>query len=275
MSTTTTTAFEASTRVSYHDGILLGAEDFQRDQNYHREQLAAALLRLHGFGTIAGLKVEEPGEVPAADRNQPDATDVLVVKAGIAIDPRGRLIEVPKDYCLRLHKWVTAFAAKLPGGFNWFADGAERYLVADVFLRYYEKPSGLRPGFPEPDTDATDAVVPARASDRFELALVPRDCEDRTELPELPAARFEVKPANYRKLLESIYGSYVAATPIDAAVEASSPPDIFLSRVLIRLKDEPATDWSRHDDWTVEVRDEGRPLVLPADMLATLLPMPA
>src|SRR5689334_6864820 len=99
MSTTTTTAFEASTRVSYHDGILLGAEDFQREQAYHRGQLAAALLRLHGFGTVAGLKVEKPEEVPTDERNKPGATDVLRVRAGIAIDPRGRLIEVPKDYC--------------------------------------------------------------------------------------------------------------------------------------------------------------------------------
>ena len=44
-------------RPTYHDGMLLEADDFLHEQEYHRKRLANALLRLHGAGTVAGLRV--------------------------------------------------------------------------------------------------------------------------------------------------------------------------------------------------------------------------
>ena len=47
-------------RVFYSLGRMLGVEDFQADQDYHRGSLARALLQLCGTGTVAGLKVMVP-----------------------------------------------------------------------------------------------------------------------------------------------------------------------------------------------------------------------
>jgi hypothetical protein len=47
-------------RVSYSLGRMLGAEDFQTDQDYHRGSLARALLQLCGTGTVSGLNVQVP-----------------------------------------------------------------------------------------------------------------------------------------------------------------------------------------------------------------------
>ncbi len=47
-------------RVYYSLGRMLGAEDFQADQDYHRSSLARALLQLCGTGTVAGLNVSVP-----------------------------------------------------------------------------------------------------------------------------------------------------------------------------------------------------------------------
>ena len=47
-------------RVFYATGRMLGVEDFQADQDYHRSSLARALLQLCGTGTVAGLKVVVP-----------------------------------------------------------------------------------------------------------------------------------------------------------------------------------------------------------------------
>jgi hypothetical protein len=44
-------------RVFYSTGRMLGVEDFQADQDYHRGRLARALVQLYGTGTVAGLKV--------------------------------------------------------------------------------------------------------------------------------------------------------------------------------------------------------------------------
>ncbi len=50
----------APSRVSYSLGRMLGVEDFQADQDYHRSSLARALLQLCGTGTVSGLKVLVP-----------------------------------------------------------------------------------------------------------------------------------------------------------------------------------------------------------------------
>ncbi|GAC1658024.1 MAG: hypothetical protein NVS4B13_00270 [Candidatus Elarobacter sp.] len=45
-------------RVYYSLGRMLGVEDFQADQDYHRGRLARAILQLCGSGTVCGLKVQ-------------------------------------------------------------------------------------------------------------------------------------------------------------------------------------------------------------------------
>ena len=47
-------------RVYYSLGRMLGTEDFQAEQDYHRGRLARALLQLCGTGTVSGLKVRIP-----------------------------------------------------------------------------------------------------------------------------------------------------------------------------------------------------------------------
>jgi hypothetical protein len=44
-------------RVFYSTGRMLGVEDFQAEQDYHRGRLARALLALNGAGTVIGLNV--------------------------------------------------------------------------------------------------------------------------------------------------------------------------------------------------------------------------
>jgi hypothetical protein len=50
----------APSRVYYSLGRMLGVEDFQADQDYHRGCLARVLLQLCGTGTVAGLNVTIP-----------------------------------------------------------------------------------------------------------------------------------------------------------------------------------------------------------------------
>src|SRR5260221_8293287 len=90
----------APQRVFYSTGRMLGASDFQADQDYHRSRLARALVQLYGTGTVAGLSVQTDGN---ADLKKLE----VQVTPGIAIDRVGRIIEAPRMVCVVLFNWLT------------------------------------------------------------------------------------------------------------------------------------------------------------------------
>lgn len=264
-------------RVSYRNGILLDASDFRQEQSYHRSRLATALARIHGLGTIAGLRVrrESGGAIADAATGDRDPEEKLIVERGLALDRKGRLIEVSTEQSLRLNRWFRYQISQTAAALMPYTDGAgQRYLVGDLFLHYNEHDQGLRPGFPEPAADATDAVVPARTNDSFILRLIVRDCDPATSLPATPVSRFAVPLADKAALLEQIYNAY---TPSHAALYAEYPADykdktaVFLARVRIRLADTAGT-LDRHSSHEVIVDQLDRPVVTSTDLLRKLLP---
>jgi len=178
-------------RLHYSTGELLGADDFRVEQTYHRRQLARALLHLYGSGVIAGLRVfprHRPGENGAPDEVE------LEVEPGLALDHAGRLIEVPRQACLRLRRWFAFLAARTPSSTEidaadlrlaWRADAsvaAGGVIVADVFLAFHPCPRGYTPAFASGPFDALDASQPSRVRDGYELSLVLRTEAD-ADLP--------------------------------------------------------------------------------------------
>src|SRR3974377_1919600 len=86
-------------RVAYATGRMLGVQDFQDEQTYHRARLARVLSAAIGTGTVSGLKVQ-PNGAPAAQDVE------LQVTPGVAVDRAGRLIDVPYMVCLRMQKFL-------------------------------------------------------------------------------------------------------------------------------------------------------------------------
>ncbi len=267
----------APTRVAYNNGILLDASDFQQEQSYNRGQLSRALARIHGFGTVAGLKVERfaAGTLRPED-NLPRPEEELVVPPVIAIDRCGRLIEVKAKQCLRLNRWLQYQIAQPAAALNPHRTATdERYYVGDLYLRFVECPQGLRPGFPEPAADATDALVASRTLEGFELMLAPRDCDPETSLPATPVSRFPATPATKRAALDALYAAYEQTTP---AIDQEYPLDfkdktsVWLARVRIRLLDAPDTTLDRHASTDVVIDDLARPIIPPSDLVLRLLP---
>ena len=68
------------TRSRYFEGKLLTAEDFEREQQYHRAAIRRHNLALHGWGVARGFDVTAPS-VGAAE---------VVVAPGYALDPCGQ-----------------------------------------------------------------------------------------------------------------------------------------------------------------------------------------
>jgi len=79
----------APNRVYYSLGRMLGADDFQADQDYHRGRLARALLQLCGTGTVSGLNVSvpqlwQPGAYYAVSAFVYDSSQNIQVNTGAA-----------------------------------------------------------------------------------------------------------------------------------------------------------------------------------------------
>lgn len=273
-------------RLFYAPGVLLDAPDLAAEQLYHRGRLARSHAYLQGSGTVSGLRVRfqaalAPGDRDPSDPSNPDdPTDPgrlypdgrearILVQPGLAIDRLGRLIEVPGAACLRLQPWLEeqSDAAKTqathpqPGSDETVISRAtsptaitvsatNTGLVADVFIRFRVcEAGGLTPAFAAGAFDATNANVPARLRDGYELSLVLRP-EATGDLPtELPRSPWE-GAINLGELQTAIFESWEETT---ADWDAQNRPEpraehaagqdttaVFLARLLIVPADEAA-----------------------------------
>ena len=249
-------------RLHYSTGELLGADDFRDEQTYHRRQLARALLYLHGSGTIAGLAVEHR-HTPGGG-TKPDDVEIRV-KPGLALDHAGRLIEVPRDACLRLRRWFQFIAGRESGDQQiglahlrraWRADAAVSAagaVVADVFLSFHACPRGYTPAFASGPFDALDASQPSRVRDAYELALVLRS--EPGELPRaadpwagVTGATLDDRIASARRISSTLWTN--GPQPASENPAGVDPTAVLLARLRIpaaHVPDEtqpPAADWS-------------------------------
>lgn len=263
-------------RLYYDTGVLLDREDFSDEQTYHRGRLARALGYLGGAGTLVGLKVSAQRPPPGLE---------LRVGGGLAVDRHGRLIEVPRPWCLRLQPWVDAQSddalrnALGPQG-----------VIADLYLRFVSRGRGATPAFAHGACDATDALVPSRVRDAFVFALVLRpEARDAPEaaspLPQQRFAALRALPAAERAdavraaLLDG--WDHQLARPDGQALQrlqehgpTTDPTAIFLARV--RLPAAPGTaadprpvfDLASFDDTRID--NLSRAFVVPNDMLAAV-----
>jgi hypothetical protein len=180
-------------RVHYATGILLSDEDFRAEQVYHRGRLARSLQYLHGVGTVAGLRVSYlPRVEPGVD--EPGRDEQILVDAGLAVDYRGRLIELRTARCIRLERWYAELAEREPDRLaaarqevsiqadRSNPDGTPARpqtvtltgVVVDVFLRFLVCEVGRTPAFASGPFDAIDAVQPSRLGDSTEVLFTPR-----------------------------------------------------------------------------------------------------
>jgi hypothetical protein len=253
----------AADRLHYATGELLGADDFRDEQTYHRRQLARALLHLYGGGIIAGLRVfhrHRPGQAGAPDEVE------LEVEPGLALDHAGRLIEVPRAACLRLHRWFDFIAARKPSSSEldagdlraaWRADGAVAAggaVVADVFLSFHECPRGYTPAFASGPFDALDASQPSRVRDGYELSLVLRT-ETDADLPAAADPWAGVTGATIAERLASAeQATYAlwrrAAEPAPENAAGVDPTALLLARLRIPAQQNPDVAAAPLPDWS-------------------------
>jgi hypothetical protein len=271
---------EGPDRVHYATGVLLGAEDFQAEQDYHRGRLARALAYAMGHGTLAGLEVvHEPAQ--AADETHPARSERLVVAAGLAIDRIGRLIEVVRPRCLKLDEWYAAQSPQLlrqawhDTGVLW--TDSPSGVAADLFIRFAACERGKTPAFAAEAFDSFDSVTAARVRDGFEIELILRQ-ESSPALPQPQWPDFGNDTATLRDAIfnawreGSAFSTLQGLDPLPEHVPGQDTSSLFLARVLLPADQGPVGQRPpRRMTETVIVRNELRPFVVTANALARWL----
>src|SRR5262249_54499554 len=96
-------------RVHFAEGMLLGLQATNAEQEFHRRRLVRHQHWMHGSGTVVGLAVSlvphglDPPDVP----NKQTRLHVHVAP-GVAVDGLGREVQCAEEYCLDLVEWLVA-----------------------------------------------------------------------------------------------------------------------------------------------------------------------
>ncbi len=265
------------TRVYYATGRMLGVEDFQAEQDYHRGRLARTLLQLCGTGTVSGLLVQTDGNT--------DVTKLEIqVTPGMAIDRVGRIIEVPLTVCIVLQNWLTQYVTAWQGQQSGNSPGTPsiadpntaihdgKNLTVDVFATFVPCSRGVTPCFAaQDDYDATDAFSPNRLLDSFAMQLVLRtDATPKTPIDPWAGLGAQ-QPA-----LAALRQSMLAGTLGPSGTLAEYPPGfdqtaVFLARILV-----PATAgtsgnppvWNLTGLGSANIDNASRLFVIPVSVLS-------
>lgn len=252
-------------RVFYSTGRMLGVEDFQAEQDYHRGRLARALLSLHGTGTVIGLNVTSNG---SADLSQLE----IQVSPGIAIDRAGRILDVPVTVCIRPQAWLAGqtdsdLIKAFQGGI----------LNVDVFATFAACTRGKTPSFAtQDDYDATDAFTANRLLDSFAMQLVLRT-DSKPLLPQDPWLSAGAPPAGgaaptsaqILALKQSVLAGSLTASPVPQEYPSNfDTTSVFLARLQIAATQASSGARPSADLTKITIDNESRLFVLPSALMA-------
>jgi hypothetical protein len=87
----------------YHFGMLLGVDDFDTEQGYHRGKIRLHNAWLHGAGVVWGYQV-------TADMTAGEVR----VGPGLALDGAGRELYLDGEYCVNVGRWYAKNQKDLP-----------------------------------------------------------------------------------------------------------------------------------------------------------------
>jgi hypothetical protein len=252
-------------RVNYQLGLVLGEDEFRQDQFHHRERDHHATRALHGYGTVSGLGV-----------SYDDGTGRLHVHPGLAVDPAGRLICVPVEYCASLSGWLREHAET-----DEVSGGLPAALTVHLVLCWTECPSDDVPVPADSCLSAEDSRAASRLKDSFELRLVLEPPPPVGEVAPGSLDGLDVLVAELHGLLDVSGGSPPDAADVHALLRAwavDRRPEVVDGEPCLRTPDETCVLLA-HIDLTVDdgpsgpavgtatVHDADRPILVSTRLL--------
>lgn len=191
-------------RVNYTLGMILGVDDFIQEQVYtnaHREALSRLAV---GYGTLKGLFVDLP---PYASADKAS----VVVGAGTALVPSGRLVHVDSDQTCQLVGWLDAHPvdAKIVKSHPGDPDRPGSWAKAWVVLSYRE-------------ALCADVPIPGEACRTDDKLMAPSRVEDSWALD----IRWE-RPAQTEEDALGDYFEWACKIPWSEVVKGPTEKDLF------------------------------------------------
>lgn len=167
MTTTTTTpttslrlASDPFVSLRYHFGMLLGVEDLEVEQAYHRGKQWLHNCWLHGEGVVWGLGASFD-----------DETLEVRVAPGLALDAAGRELSLPYLACVHLGRWFAEHRDTSAFGFTETAQGVD--FTARVVIRFNACLERPVPAISHTCTNAAVATAHSRTRELPVLELRP------------------------------------------------------------------------------------------------------
>ena len=139
----------------YHFGMLLGVDDFETEQAYHRAKMRLHNAWLHRAGAVWGLGV-------AVDTTRGE----IVVTPGLALDGQGRELHLEAEACLNVGAWFEQHEDDVTLN----PDGS---FDAHVVIRFAACLTRQVPALLEPCVGSGNGTAYSRVFETVELLLVP------------------------------------------------------------------------------------------------------
>jgi hypothetical protein len=162
----------------YHFGMLLGVDDFETEQSYHRGKMRLHNAWLHGEGVVWGFGVTVP-TVPGDDA----LVGEIRVEPGLALDAAGRELHLAVPACVNVGAWFAEHRAD--AGFLFAESEAGDAVVFDahVVIRFRACLTRAVPALAEPCDGAANDTAYSRALETVEILLRPGAAPDRPPAP--------------------------------------------------------------------------------------------
>jgi len=144
----------------YHFGMLLGVDDFETEQAYHRAKMCLHNAWLHREGVVWGFGVsldQQHGEIRVA--------------SGLALDAAGHELHLEADACVNIGEWFDKHE-KDPG-FTVKTEGDSKTFDAHVVIRFKTCLTRQVPALLEPCDNANTGTAYSRVFETVEILLLP------------------------------------------------------------------------------------------------------
>ncbi len=144
----------------YHFGMLLGVDDFETEQSYHRGKSRLHNAWLHREGVVWGFAV-----------SLDTAHDEIRVTRGLGLDPAGRELHLDEDACVSVPAWLAALPEserQRLGG----EDGTQAF-DAHILIRHRACLTRQVPALMEPCEGTGRDTAYSRVFETVEIRLMP------------------------------------------------------------------------------------------------------
>jgi hypothetical protein len=145
----------------YHFGMLLGVDDFETEQAYHRAKIRLHNAWLHREGVVWGFNV-------TLDHGRHE----IRVKPGLALDAAGHELHLEADACVNIGEWF-AMRENDPGfEIKTDEDGGKTF-DAHVVIRFKACLTRQVPALLEPCDNGSTGTAYSRVFETVEILLLP------------------------------------------------------------------------------------------------------